>query len=120
MNNDIWYCIPGYNGYEYNEDGLVRSMKFFNIYPHGQLLKSHSDKVGSFYYMSNNQNERKKVYIDEIEKLIASNIKTIRNWNDNDIASRNIVTRKPVNKKGKKEEIYYPKFRIRKNAIRFY
>ena len=50
----IWYMIEGFNGYEINEIGQVRSMKMMHTNP-GHLLKL-SDE--GYYTLSNNQNKR--------------------------------------------------------------
>lgn len=50
----LWYMIEGFNGYEINEQGIVRSMKMMNANP-GHLLKL--DKHG-YYTLSNNENKR--------------------------------------------------------------
>ena len=34
----LWYMIEGFNGYEINKEGVVRSMKMMNADP-GHLLK---------------------------------------------------------------------------------
>lgn len=49
-----WYMIEGFNGYEINENGEVRSMKMMHADP-GHLLKL--DKNG-YYNLSNNENKR--------------------------------------------------------------
>lgn len=51
---NIWYHIPGYNGYQINRKGEVRSMKMMWSDP-GHLLKR--NKYGS-YTLTNNQNKR--------------------------------------------------------------
>lgn len=49
-----WYMIEGFNGYEINENGIVRSMKMMNANP-GHLIQL--NKHGR-YTLSNNQNKR--------------------------------------------------------------
>ena len=44
--NRQWICINGYNGYEYSNDGLLRSMKNFKVNPTGKLIKKYRDKNG--------------------------------------------------------------------------
>ena len=53
----LWYMIEGFNGYEINEDGQVRSMKMMNADP-GHLMKLDDD---GYYTLSNNQNKRVKI-----------------------------------------------------------
>ena len=60
--NRQWICIEGYNGYEYSNDGLLRSMKNFKVNPMGKLIKKYKDKKGYYFILSNNSNERVKVY----------------------------------------------------------
>lgn len=50
----MWYMIEGFNGYEINEEGVVRSMKMMNANP-GHCIKL--DKHG-YYTLSNNENKR--------------------------------------------------------------
>lgn len=50
----LWYMIEGFNGYEINEQGRVRSMKMMWKDP-GHLLKL-SDE--GYYTLSNNENKR--------------------------------------------------------------
>lgn len=51
---NIWYHIPGYNGYQINKKGEVRSMKMMWSDP-GHLLKR--NKYGA-YTLTNDQNKR--------------------------------------------------------------
>ena len=113
MNNDTrWYVIPGYNGYEYRfSDQAIRSMKFFNTNPYGKLLVPKITKNGTYYYLSN---EKTKLYIEEIEKLVNSNPNKnidIRGEFSTNISSRNLVTRKRVVNNQKVDPIF-PKFTI--------
>ena len=40
MSQDIWwYYIPGFNGYEISNTGIVRSMKHYKKYPYGILIR---------------------------------------------------------------------------------
>lgn len=50
----MWYMIEGFNGYEINKNGQVRSMKMMNADP-GHLLKL--NKYGR-YALTNNKNQR--------------------------------------------------------------
>lgn len=62
----MWYMIKGFNGYEINEEGIVRSMKMMNANP-GHLLKK--DDYGR-YTLSNNENKRVKVSSEELLQIV--------------------------------------------------
>ena len=47
MRNDIWFYIPGFNGYQINKEGLVRSMKMMYKNPGHILKKDKSGKEGN-------------------------------------------------------------------------
>ena len=116
-NNDTrWYVIPGYNGYEYRfSDQAVRSMKFFNTNPYGKLLVPKvTKKSGTYYYLSNDRNEKTKLYIEDIERLVNSNPNKnidLRGEFSTNISSRNLVTRKRVVNNQRVDPIF-PKFTI--------
>ena len=61
-----WYMIKGFNGYEINEQGTVRSMKMMNANP-GYLIKLH--KKG-YYTLSNNENKRVKMTPGELLSIV--------------------------------------------------
>lgn len=61
-----WYMIEGFNGYEINKDGQVRSMKMMYANP-GRLLKM--DKHG-YYTLSNNENKRVRIHKDELLRIV--------------------------------------------------
>lgn len=129
--NRQWICINGYNGYEYSNDGLLRSMKNFKVNPTGKLIKKYKDKKGYYYMLTNNSNEREKVYEVDILNIIANDkIPRIRKTYETDIDSRNRILTKPKKKKQKINLDGYvgiPKFTIvgepmkkSKDAIYFY
>ena len=62
MNNDVWFYIPGFNGYQINKEGLVRSMKMMYKNP-GHILKR--DKSGK-YTLTNDNNERIRISSKEL------------------------------------------------------
>lgn len=62
MNNDVWFYIPGFNGYQINKNGIVRSMKMMYKNP-GHILKK--DKSGK-YTLTNDNNERIRVSPEEL------------------------------------------------------
>ena len=45
----LWYEIPGFNGYEMSDYGLVRSMKYFQRLPFGMLIKFSGNEIYIFY-----------------------------------------------------------------------
>lgn len=65
-----YYDITGYNGYRISETGILITYKNYKVEPMGHPLKSKVDKNNDVYYIiSNDQNERKKVYVDELLSL---------------------------------------------------
>lgn len=62
----IWYMIDGFNGYEINENGDVRSMKMMWKNP-GHLLKK--DKYG-YYTLTNNFNKRVRISPEELLRIV--------------------------------------------------
>ena len=129
--NRQWICINGYNGYEYSNDGLLRSMKNFKVNPTGKLIKKYKDKKGYYYMLSNNSNEREKVYESTILNIIAKDKNPrYRATYLTDIDSRNRILSKPKKRKKKINLDNYlgiPKFTVvgepvkkSKNAIYFY
>ena len=86
----MWVMIPGFNGYEINEYGQVRSFKMFRANP-GHIMKL--DSSGK-YTLSNDMNERVRISPQELmqisftEKNIANNT---RGDNMIHIGSRNKV-----------------------------
>ena len=66
----LWYDIPGYNGYQLSNDNYVRSMKHYKKYPFGILLKCGSN---GRYQLSNSQNKRVEVSLEEIKTLVDNN-----------------------------------------------
>ena len=122
-------CINGYNGYEYSNDGLLRSMKNFKVNPMGKLLKKYKNKKGYYYILSDDNNNRKKVYEQEILDIIRSDkVPRIRRTYETDIDARNRIFTKPRTSRQKinlDKYIGIPKFSIidkpkKKKAIRFY
>ena len=110
--NRIWQCIKGYNGYEYSNDGLLRSMKNFNVNPMGKLLKRYHDKKGYYYMLSDNNNDRKKVYETEIMYIVQTDQNPIlRRTYETDIGSRNRLVYRPKQKINL-NNIVHPRFTI--------
>lgn len=62
----IWYMIDGFNGYEINENGDVRSMKMMWKDP-GHLLKK--DKYG-YYTLTNNFNKRVRISPEKLLHIV--------------------------------------------------
>lgn len=88
-----YYEIRGYNGYRISMEGLLQTLKNYKVEPHGHFLQPKFDRKGHGYYiLSNDKNERKKVYIDELLKL--ARIDRPHGLMDGTYSSRNILTRK--------------------------
>lgn len=64
----LWYHLEGYNGYELSSNGMIRSMKHYKKYPCGILIRPISKK-GNVYELSNNNNERVRLTIEEIKDI---------------------------------------------------
>lgn len=70
-NGILWYPIPGFRGYEYNFTlKSIRSLKNLSRFPYGCLLKSTNNKE---YTLTDNNNCRVKISINDIEKIIKNN-----------------------------------------------
>ena len=104
-NSDLWwYYIPGFNGYEISNTGIVRSMKHFRKYPFGILIKPREIKnpIDLFtkqyneltYELSDNNNERQVVKRSDLLNLVSSNKYNIEGYPRrtvvSDIGSRNL------------------------------
>lgn len=116
----LWYYIPGFNGYEISDQHIVRSMKHYRQYPFGILLggKSiieNSQIVDILYTLSNNQNQRVKVSGEELWRLAMDNpdkpSSYPRRTFQTDISSRNNFTHKETNNQG--EKLITPKFTMK-------
>ena len=102
--NILWYYIPGFNGYEISNTGIVRSMKHYKRYPYGMLIrpKEISNPLELFtksfpeltYELSNNNNERKIIKRSELQYLAQNNQYAVQGYPRRtfvtDISSRNI------------------------------
>jgi hypothetical protein len=64
----LWYYIPGYNGYEISNYGIIRSMKHFMKYPYGMWIRPIKNTRG-LYQLSNDHNERVLVPLEELWRL---------------------------------------------------
>ena len=86
----LWYDIPGFNGYEMSDYGLVRSMKHFQRYPFGMLIRF-DDKEN--YILSNSYNNRLRIPRKDLWDLVVNNpnptIGYPRTTNQTDHYSRN-------------------------------
>lgn len=65
----MWYMIEGFNGYELNEEGVVRSMKMMDANP-GHQIKVYYDGNGPYYKLSNNFNKRVKMYRKDLIDIV--------------------------------------------------
>lgn len=83
----LWYMIEGFNGYEINEEGIVRSMKMMNANP-GHLLKL--DKYG-YYTLSDNKNKRVRRTPQQLIDLVFNSGLPLKPRNENAVymGSRN-------------------------------
>ncbi len=85
-----WYMIPGFNGYEINENLQIRSMKMFRANP-GHLLKKQNGK----YVLSNDHNKRVRITPEKAWELVQELKRTspgdvhVREDTDIHITSRN-------------------------------
>lgn len=66
----LWYDIPGYRGYQLcNKADLVRSLKHHKKYPYGLII----ERKNNCFTLSDSNNNRIKVNLDEIKKLVKEN-----------------------------------------------
>lgn len=65
-----WYMIEGYNGYEINEEGIVRSMKMMNANPAHRIKLHCPGSPDAYYILSNNFNKRVKVTQKELLDIV--------------------------------------------------
>lgn len=130
--SDIWwYYIPGFNGYEISNTGIVRSMKHYRKYPFGILIRPREtrDPMDLFvknydeltYELSDNNNERKVMKRSELLYLASSNPYHVTGYPRRtivtDIAPRNLrcfIQRKaepgiPITEKIHQVQFYYEK-----------
>lgn len=72
--SQLWYYIPGFNGYEISNLGNIRSMKHFNQYPYGLLIRCKMNNKGErIFELSNDQNERVRISDKELWNLAMNN-----------------------------------------------
>lgn len=90
--DNVWYHIPEFNGYVINNEGLVRSMKFFNSNPEGIYIKYTTRKNGTGYYeLSDYYNKRVKRSKEELLELVKTSPTLYMLNNDSVyIGSRNV------------------------------
>lgn len=62
----LWYMIEGFNGYEINKDGVVKSMKRMYACP-GHILKKDDD---GYYTLTNNRNKRIKIKPEKLLDIV--------------------------------------------------
>ena len=90
-NQDIlWYYIPGFNGYEISNIGIIRSMKHHKKYPFGMIIKPKevNNIIELFtkqfddltYELSDNNNKRQIVKVSEIKQLAFSNTHHVKEY----------------------------------------
>lgn len=71
----LWYMIEGFNGYEINKEGVVRSMKRMNACPGHHIKLYDEDRYGNpidppYYILSNNFNKRVKMTPEELLDIV--------------------------------------------------
>lgn len=66
--DQIWYRIKGFRGYEISNKGVIRSLKHFKKYPYGIIIQPVNVKKDIFV-LSDNNNVRKRMNRVEIYKL---------------------------------------------------
>lgn len=127
--NILWYSILGFNGYELSNFGYVRSIKNFNKYPFGTVLKFQDSQQGRYYILSDNNNVRRKIYLTEIQKIVADSkvkpnfgyiasapiIRNQRKFIRFDYEDKNNIIKEatPI----RKEKVFTPSFTVRKDII---
>lgn len=94
-NDRVWYYIPYYNGYEISNDGYIRSMKHYRKYPFGLLIEPKKNRKGEIlqpirYELSNDNNEREVLTLDEIKNLAYNNPRKIQYYG---LSKKNIFYR---------------------------
>lgn len=66
IDDQIWYDIPGYNGYQISNFYFIRSFKYSNIYPYGILVSPKRSKEKDIYnpihYMGSIENRENVIY----------------------------------------------------------
>lgn len=74
IDDQIWYDIPGFTGYQISNTMFVRSFKYKNKYPFGILILP-KKMVGtdSIYELSDNDNMRIEISLSELYKLSDKN-----------------------------------------------
>lgn len=120
--SQLWYYIPGFNGYEISNLGNVRSMKHFKQYPYGLLIRCKKNSKGEkIFELSNDQNERVRISDKELWNLAINNPYTMayypRPTYVSTMSSRNnrIFLKRDRTKKKKKElsnETFFPQFTV--------
>lgn len=82
---ELWYHIPGFNGYLIDKYGVVKSLKNFKAYPEGIFINSKTDRQHLRYYiLSDNRNERRKMYVHELLDLV-KNSESTYHLRDNEV-----------------------------------
>jgi len=104
MSDKVWFYIPGFNGYQINKEGLVRSMKMMYKDP-GHIMKK--DKSGK-YILTNDNNERVRVSSEELVNITFNQGNKLVSAMDHEVylGGRNRAFTKSPNKKEIKQETF--------------
>lgn len=122
IDTQLWYYIPGFNGYEISDRGVVRSMKHFKKYPYGVLLHGKVlDNNDCIFTLSDNNNKRVQITRNTLWALAINNKNPVagypRRTYQTDIASRNqqIFIHRETNNQG--EKLFTPQFTTIKEEL---
>lgn len=126
----IWYPLTGFPGYEASITSsgqlYVRSLKQFNKYPFGDLIYPDSER----YEMSNFNNQRVKVsinevmelmdktnprYTDQVDKFKARNKRAFTQVVESPNVGTVVRNPKPIRRKNNEQTHFMPKFTIIKD-----
>lgn len=118
--NVWWFYIPGFNGYEISNTGLVRSMKHFKKYPYGILIKTRNKirEQDPSFELSDNNNERVIIRLSQLQHLARSNPYSVHGYPRHtictDIAPRNMraFIKKQIKVQPLDNTTRFPKFTI--------
>lgn len=90
----LWYYIPGFNGYEISDRGILRSMKHYKKHPFGMILQGRVNKDDDIVFtLSNNHNKRVSITRSRLMELAKTNDIPVSSYPrrtfETDVSSRN-------------------------------